>query len=214
MQGARTGRIDGTISMVTVTGGRPLLLPDDIRSLIAGRQNVSPKRLVEPGPTDAQRLELLEMAGAAPDHGQLTPWRFVIVPTEKRYRLAEVFALALLDRDPGATPEQIEAAREKADRAPLLMLAVVRIGPDAPEIPAVERLVSLGAAIQNLLLAAHSLGYGSGLTSGQAMRSARMRELFALAEGEQPVCFVNIGTVARARPPRSRPPVSMYCTTL
>jgi nitroreductase len=128
MQIARTGRIDGDASTVTDPDGRTLLLPDDIRSLITGRQNVSPKRLVEPGPTDAQQLELLEMAGAAPDHGQLTPWRFVIVPRDKRQRLAEVFSLALVDRDPGATREQIEAAREKADRAPLLMLAVVRIG--------------------------------------------------------------------------------------
>lgn len=189
-------------------------LADEVRGLIAGRQNVSAKRLVEPGPAAGQLLELLEMAAAAPDHGQLTPWRFVIVPADRRERLAEAFALALVDRDPTATLEQVEAAREKAYRAPLLMLAVVRIGPDAPEVPAVERIVSLGAAIQNLLLAAHSLGFGGGLTSGQAMGSAHMRELFALAEGEQAVCFVNLGTISMTKPPRRRPVPSDFCSTL
>lgn len=54
-------------------------------------------------------------------HGLLTPWRFVLIPPGQRHRLSEVFALALIDRDPGATLEQIESAREKAHRAPLLL---------------------------------------------------------------------------------------------
>nr|WP_273284653.1 nitroreductase family protein [Methylibium petroleiphilum] len=154
------------------------------------------------------------MAGTAPDHGQLTPWRFVIVPIDKRTLLAEVFALALIDRDPGATLEQIEAAREKAHRAPVLMLAVARLGAADPDIPPFERVVSLGAAIQNLLLSAHALGFGAGLTSGQAMASPRMRALFGLAEGEVPVCFVNVGTIAKAKPPRLRPRADTFTSTL
>ena len=184
------------------------------QALIGGRQTVSPKRLIEPGPTAQQQGEMLALAAAAPDHGQLMPWRFVIVPTTKRALLAEVFALALIDRDPGATLLQIEAAREKAHRSPLLMLAIARLGPAEPNIPSAERLVSLGAALQNLLLAAHAIGFGSGLTSGQAMDSPRMRGLFALADGEAPVCFVNIGTVARHKPPRVRPAADIFCSTL
>lgn len=184
------------------------------RQLMTGRQNVSPKRLVEPGPAPDQITEILTMAGTAPDHGQLTPWRFVLVPTDQRYRLGEVFALALIDRDPGATMEQIEAAREKAQRAPLLMLAVSRLGTTEPDIPAFERLVSLGAAIQNVLLSAHAMGFGAGLTSGQAMSSPRMRALFALQDGEEPVCFVNIGTVLKAKPSRIRPQAQMFVSSI
>ena len=75
------------------------------QALITSRRNVSPKRLVEPGPTSQQLDALLTLAAAAPDHGLLTPWRFVIVPAAQRQRLAEAFALALVDRDPGATLE-------------------------------------------------------------------------------------------------------------
>jgi nitroreductase len=174
-------------------------------ALIMSRVNVSPKRLIAPGPSPPQLASLMSLAAAAPDHGLLTPWRFVVIPVDKRYLLAEVFAFALIDRDPGATLAQIGAAREKAHRAPLLMVAVASLGPREPDIPVLERMVSMGAAIQNVLLGAHALGFGAGLTSGQAMSSPRLHELLRLADGEVPVCCVNIGTVAKAKPGRLRP---------
>lgn len=175
-------------------------------TLITSRHNVSPKRLAAPAPTEAQLREMLVAAAAAPDHGELTPWRFIVVPVEQRHRLAEAFAQALLDRDPAATEAQLDAAREKAHRAPLLLLAIARLGSREPDTPPLERMVSMGAAIQNLLLVAHAMGYGAGLTSGQAMTSPRMARLCALADGEVPVCCINIGTVTQRKPPgRVRP---------
>ncbi|MDP4302377.1 nitroreductase family protein [Leptothrix discophora] len=179
------------------------------QTLISTRRNTSPKRLHEPGPDAAQLHALLALAADAPDHAELTPWRFVLVPTAQRHRLAEAFAQALLARDPQAGPVALADARDKAHRAPLLLLAIARLGPITRDgvlrdIPAAERLVSLGAAIQNLLLGAHAMGYASGLTSGQAMDSAPLRALFALAEGEQAVCCINLGTARQSRP-RARP---------
>lgn len=182
--------------------------------LITSRQNISPKRLVEPGPSAEQIDQLFRAAAAAPDHGLLTPWRFVVIPASKRAALAEVFALALIDRDAGATLDQIESAREKAHRAPLLMLAVARLGPCEPDIPVLERMVSVGCAIQNILLSAHGMGFGSSLTSGQAMSSSRMRTLFRLQAGEEAVCFINIGTVSKRKAPRLRPDTSEFVSSL
>jgi len=158
---------------------------------------------------------IFSMAAAAPDHGQLLPWRFVIVPQDKRGLLAEVFALSLVDRDPGATLVQIEAAREKAHRSPLLILAIARLVSDQePEIPNVERMVSLGCAVQNMLLASHAMGFGSGLTSGQAMAFPRMRALFSLSDDETAVCFVNVGTVSKRKLARVKPSVEQFVTSL
>jgi nitroreductase len=177
------------------------------QTLVTTRQNVSAKRLLAPGPSPAELDALLRLAAAAPDHGQLTPWRFVMVPVDQRHQLADAFALALLDRDPAATAVQVQSARDKAHRAPLLLVAVARLGPREPDIPPLERMVSLGAAIQNMLLGAHALGYATGLTSGQAMASPRLQGLLQLAEGDHAVCCINIGTVrshkagTRVRPP-------------
>jgi len=185
-----------------------------VRDLIHERQNVAPKRLEAPGPDTAQLDQLLHAAAAAPDHGRLTPWRFVLVPADKRTLLAEAFAAALLERDPAAGETQLAQAREKAFRGPLLMLAVARLGAAEPDIPALERVVSLGCAIQNLLLAAQAMGYGCGLASGQAMGSAALRTLFRLVPDEEAVCFVGIGTVREPRPPRPRPQPADILTSL
>jgi nitroreductase len=175
------------------------------QALIASRQSVLPKRLAEPGPDAQQVQRLLQAAAAAPDHGELRPWRLVIVPAAKRALLAEAFEAALLERDADATAADRATAREKAHRAPLLMLAVVRLGPAQPDTPPAERLVALGAALQNLQLLAHAMGYGAGLTSGQAMRSEYLRSLFRLAPGEEAVCFVSVGSVTQRKPMRPRP---------
>ena len=185
------------------------------QALIGSRQNISPKRLIEPGPSAQQLDALLSLAAAAPDHGRLNPWRFIIVPTARRRLLAEVFALALVDRDAAATPEQMQSAREKAHRGPLLLVAVACLGPREPNTPPLERMVTMGAAIQNLLLGAHAMGFGAGLTSGQAMASPRMNRLCGLTEGEAAVCCVNIGTVSKRKAPaRWRPMPSEFVSEL
>ncbi len=193
---------------------RSSLRLDTALRLIQSRRNVSPRRLVEPGPTQQQLDDILSAAAAAPDHGSLMPWRFVVVPLNKRHVLAEAFALALVDRDPGATLDQIEAAREKAYRAPFLMLAIVQLGAAGQAIPDAERLVSLGCAVQNILLAATAAGFGSGLTSGKAMTSPRMALVCGLGKEEQLVCCVNIGAVTKTKVPGIRPDVSAFVSEL
>ena len=184
------------------------------QALIASRQNVSPRKLAEPAPSAEQLLSLLTLAASAPDHGQLTPWRFVVVPCGKRALLAEAFALALVDRDPGATLQQMEAAREKAYRAPLLVLAIAVLSGGSEAISATERLVSLGAAIQNVLLGAQAMGFGAGLSSGRSITSARVRALFQVQDCELPVCFISMGTPSSLRQRRERPHADMFVTQL
>ena len=183
-------------------------------ALMHARQTVSPRRLDAPGPNVEQFNRLLLAAAAAPDHGLLVPWRFVVVPLHKREALGEVFALALIDRDPGATLAQIEDARSKAQRAPLLMLAIARLGIEEPNTPPLERMISMGCAVQNILLSAQAMGFRSGLTSGRAINSQRMRELFSLAIGEEAVCFVNIGTAGKEKQRRLRPLPERFVSTL
>ena len=95
-------------------------------TLIHSRRTTLPKRLCGPGPDGAQRNAILAAAAAAPDHGQLLPWRFIEVPDTQRARLAQAFADALLARDPAASADDVEQAREKAHRSPWLLLAVCR----------------------------------------------------------------------------------------
>ena len=183
-------------------------------ALMQTRQTILPKRLMAPGPDVQQLALILDAAASAPDHGQLLPWRFVLVPQASRERLAEVFGAALLERDAAATPEQLAQARDKAQRSPLLMLVIVDGLRGDPDIDLFERIVSAGCAVQNMLLMATALGYGSALTSGKALKCVGLRTLFGLGEGEHALCFVNIGTVHSHKRERLRPVPADYVRTL
>ena len=183
-------------------------------TLIHSRQSTSSRFLGDPGPDPAQVETILDAAGAAPDHRRLTPWRLVILPAEKRPLLAEAFAEALSERDSKATEGQLQEARDKAYRGPLLVAVIGRLGPTLSNVHPQERLLSAGCAIQNMLLTAHAMGFGAGLLTGRSIYSQRLKQFFQLDEGEHLLCFMAVGAVVRGRPATSRPTMNDYTTTL
>ena len=189
-------------------------LLDTALTLIHSRQDVSPKRLGAPGPEGAQIETILGAAAAAPDHGRVTPWRLVVIPPARRGLLGEAFAGALLERDPEAGEAQLREARQKAHRGPFLVMAIARLDPALGNAHPRERLVSAGCAIQNMLLSVHAMGFGAGLSSGRALYSRQIRLLFGLADDEQPLCFLTVGTVTTSKPARPRPAPGVYTSTL
>ena len=78
---------------------RPAEVAELAQALIQTRQSTLPKRLAGPGPDAAQTQTILAAAASAPDHHELLPWRFVVVPDGARAALADAFAAALLQRD-------------------------------------------------------------------------------------------------------------------
>ena len=187
---------------------------DTLLTVIQSRQQTSPKRLGEPGPSHEQIEQILSTAGAAPDHGLLHPWRLIVIPPERRHLLAETFAAALVARDGEATEEQRQDARAKAFRGPFLVMVVARLDPELGPIHPHERIISAGCAIQNMLLTAQAMGFGAGLSTGRAMHSQAMKDLFGLSAHEQPLCFMTLGTVLVSKSPRPSPDMTHYTTTL
>lgn len=183
-------------------------------TLISTRQTILPRHLVQPGPNEEQIDLMFRAAAAAPDHGCICPWRFIRVPSDRREALAGAFEASLRERDASASAQQLEQAAEKARRSPFLCLAVARLGPAEPAIEPMERMVAVGAAIQNLLLLAHAMGYATSLTGGQGLQQAPLRNLFGLQEGEHAVCFINVGTATYAKPSTIRPEPSHFVDSL
>ena len=188
----------------------PYSWPEAAHDLIHTRQTILPKRLLAPGPNAAQLHVIVSAAAAAPDH----PWRFITVPDAQRPALADSFAQALLERDAQATPDQVAQAREKAFRAPLLMLLVVDAACGDADIDLHERLISAGCAVQNMLLMATAQGFGSALTSGKALKSTALRQLFGLQAHEHAPCFISIGTAHTRKPAKPRPSPEQLLSSL
>ena len=183
-------------------------------TLVAARRNFTLRRLHAPGPDRAALERIVEAAAHAPDHGLLRPWRFVLIPQARRGELGDVFAAALAARDPRCGEEALATARDKAFRAPCLLVAVLKDDAGTKAIPVAEKLVSLGCALQNLLLAAGVEGFATGLASGAAMDVPGMRRLLRLNPHERAICFVGLGTAAMEKPPRPRPDAADYLSSI
>src|ERR671919_2988819 len=97
----------------------------DALEAVLTRHSVAPTFLGEPAPDDAALERILAAGACAPDHGRLRPWRFIVIRGQARERLGEVFAEALLKRQPDARPEALEQERGRPLRAPVLIAVVL-----------------------------------------------------------------------------------------
>ncbi len=164
-----------------------------MEALDALLNRVSVPRLCEPAPDAAQRELLFRAALRAPDHGQLRPWRFLTIEGAGREALGELFVSALLAEQPEAKDEAQAKARAMPLRAPLLVAVIARLQAHA-KVPAQEQLLAAGCAAHGLLLAAHAMGIGAVWRTGELSHSRAMAAGLGLADNEQVIAFIYLGT--------------------
>lgn len=174
-----------------------------ILSLLETRRSAKPRELVGPGPTRPELERILRIAARAPDHGELTPWRFVTVADDQRDAFGALLRQALVENDPCATIAHHQKEDDFAHYAGQLVVVVSAPVQDH-KIPVWEQELSCGAAAMNLLLAAQALGYGAGWVTGWRTYSERVRAAFC-APGERIAGFIFIGHPARDLEERERP---------
>lgn len=172
-------------------------------SPLLSRRSVSPKRLGWPGP-NAEQLELmLQVALTAPDHGALHPWRVLEFRDEQRAPLADLFEAEKRRRDPLASAIDLRRAREHATRAPTLLAFIVSPRRRSA-VPNREQWLAAGAALCNLLNAAHQLDFGAIILSGERCHDAPLVRALGLKQDEVLAGFISLGRIVTAPPARSR----------
>src|SRR5690349_15287652 len=105
-------------------------MPDAL-SLLSTRRSVKPVELTGPAPSAAEMDTLLTVASRVPDHGKLTPWRFIVFEGPAREQIGNAIAEAFKADRPDATAEQIEFERKRLARSPLVIAVVSRAAPHA-----------------------------------------------------------------------------------
>jgi nitroreductase len=179
--------------------------------LLKARRSVKPMEMTGPAPTDPEIDTLLTIASRVPDHGKLTPWRFIVFTGDARLAAGVIISDTFRANRADATPEQIEFERSRLARAPLVIAVVSRAAPHA-KIPEWEQQLSAGASAMSLVLAAHAMGYAaSWLTEWYAYDRAVLDGL-GLAANERIAGFVHIGTPVKPPEDRDRPKLETIVT--
>jgi nitroreductase len=167
----------------------------------------------EPVPDeDVERI--LDAATHAPSGENTQPWVFVVVrDAEVRHAIVDLTrriwsaargeAMGRLDSRLAA--EVDDGFQRGFGGAPVLIVvgADTTTGVHRNAMPS-----SIFPAVQNLLLAANALGYGSALTTLTAVAGGELRALINLPDHVVPMAVVPVGRPARPLgPPRRRPAI-------
>lgn len=181
-------------------------------------------RAFTPDPVPRDLLDRLVTAAClapAPHHSR--PWRFVVIDTaEAKADLArgmgEQWRVDLIADgvDPARIDELVEASRVKLTTAPASVLGCLTWDgldryPDETRQRAEHgmALLSLGAAIENLMLTAADVGLASCWVAAPIFCPDAARVALALPDDWSPAALVLVGRPSPDYTPRPRPPVPL-----
>jgi nitroreductase len=165
---------------------------------------------VKDDPVPKELIEKIIDAGTwAPNRYLTQPWRFFVVTGEGRKQLSKVMEeIALesgIDIESQEGKKKLEKEKNKAFRAPV----IIAVAAEVTENEKVIRLEELGAvyaAVQNMLLAAHSLGLASYWKTGKACYSSKMKRFFGLDDKDEVLSLMYIGYADMERKDALRKP--------
>jgi nitroreductase len=155
-------------------------------------------------PTREHLAQVLQAAVRAPDHGRLRPWRFMLVEGDQRRKFGELLAASARRRIPGLSDGDLQRERDKAMRAPTIIITICRVAPST-KVPAIEQILAAGAATQNILLALHALGYAAAWKTGEGAYDPEVKAALGLHADDHLIGFVYVGGGAGAMIPPGKP---------
>jgi len=158
---------------------------------------------VKQDPLSREVIEkLLDAGNQAPNHYTVRPWRFFVMTGDGRKKLGDVMAASQKERFPELPPEGMDKTRALPLRAPV----VIALGVDSPiesKVIETENISAVAAAAQNILLAAHAMGLGAMIRTGEWARDPKVKEFFGLKASQHIAGFIYVGypeTETRAAP--------------
>ena len=182
----------------------------NILDVISARRSI--KQFTDRPISNESIEQLLSAAVLAPNHRMTEPWRFYVMGPEARAGFCKALGLRKAKRvdEPDAKSAVIEKV-QATHRALPAMLAVATTLHDNPEIRE-EDYAATYMAIQNLCLAAHSLGLGTHVKSGGVMNDPVAREAMGIREGERVIATIAVGEPAAVPDPKPRHSADEFTT--
>jgi nitroreductase len=179
-----------------------------VDALEALHNRTASPRLIEPAPSLDQLQSIYKAALRAPDHGMLRPWRFLVVEGDARSKLGELFVECMQPEDEAKHAKLLNAPL----RAPLIIIAVTEFK-EHPKVPKIEQVGATAAAVQNMSLAAHALGYSSIWRTGPVAFEEKVKVGLGLNPQDEIVAYLYIGTPTVAERPVPENAIADYFET-
>lgn len=179
-------------------------------NLLLSRRSGSAKMMKGPGPNADQLRKILAAGVRVPDHGKLTPWRFIVFEGDGRARMGAILAESIAgERD--ISPERIEQERNRFMRAPVVIGVVSRVREQIP-IPVWEQQLSAGAVCMTMVLAAHAMGFVANWITEWCAYHPLVLAKIGLKPTERIAGYIYIGHPVEPLEDRPRPPVDSITT--
>jgi nitroreductase len=167
----------------------------------------SQPRLQLPAPEGDVLKNIMQSALRAPDHGNLSPWRFIVCQGLGLSRLGEIFERAAIIAD--MSQKDIERANQLPHRAPMVIVAISRYK-ENDKVPWVEQVASTACAVQAMQMAAMAQGFGGVWRTGHYAQDPTVKAELGLAEQDELVGFLYIGTAANETTAKPAKPYADY----
>lgn len=178
--------------------------------MLETRTSMPALQLSDPAPSSEELERILSAGLTAPDHAAMRPWRFITIQGDARNKLGEVFATAAKKDNPNTPDEKIARIRQKPLRSPLIVVIVATITENHPKTPEIEQILSAGAATTLIQLAATASGFGSIWLSGPNAYLPDVKAALGVAEKDQIVGYLYMGTPMKPAAAKKRPPLSEH----
>lgn len=172
--------------------------------ILMSRRSVKAREMVAPGPNEKELAQILAAGRRVPDHGKLTPWRFFVFEGEARARFGAVIQECYFDEEAEPSKATAKGLANYPMQAPVLVVVGCHFS-DEKHIPAWEQTLSCGAACQNMLTAAHMLGFVGQWLTGWAAYSEGVKRYLGLDGADGIVGFLFFGSQQREPTERPRP---------
>lgn len=171
---------------------------------LLSRRSTVARMMDGPGPNDADLRKILEAGMRVPDHGRLTPWRFIVIRDDARETIGNVIAASFKKNNPDAIEEQIEMEQERLTRAPVVVVVLSKVH-KGHKIPEWEQVLSSGAACQTMLIAAQSMGYAAQWLTEWYAYDADVKAAVGAGSDDEIAGFVYFGNEMAEATERARP---------
>lgn len=176
----------------------------DTIDFLLSRRSILARMMEGPGPSDEDLRKIMETGMRVPDHGRLSPWRFIVIRGDAREQLGGVIAEAYVKNNPDAIEEQVEIEKERFTRAPVVIAVVSKVQKEH-KIPEWEQVLSSGAACQTMLIAALSMGYAAQWLTEWYAYDADVKKAIGAGEDDQIAGYLYLGNQMADPSERGRP---------